>query len=150
MKFATYLLPFFLAVNSSSAKDSTSRNRKLLITGGNTKSSKASADGAGKCLFGKVARLRVVEELVQSFYAFGLPEHGAGFALADRERYVLDHPEFEKEFILMGDTIGITWTSDEAWDHTAIVGYFKKIALTYYPQGSDLVQEYGALIINRN
>ena len=147
MKFATYLLPFFLLVSSSSAKDSTTRNRKLLTTeGGNTKSSKAAADGAGKCIFGKVARLRVVEALVINFYAFGQPAFGAGFALADRQHYVENYPEFEEEFLLIGDTIGIAWTSDELWEHSDIVGYFKNIALTYYPDGGVFAQEYGSLI----
>ena len=151
MKFANYLLPFFLAVSSSSAKDSTPRsNRKLEVSAAaevNTKSSKASA--GSDSLFGNVARLTMVEALVKNFYmhghGHGPTEHGEGFTLADRQLYVENNPEFLKDFVAMGGAIGIAWTSDEAWDHTAIVEYFKKNALTY--SGSELAELYGSLII---
>ena len=146
MKFATYLLPFFLAVSSSLAKDSTHRNRKLgplVAAGGNTKTSKTSADSDGECIFGLLTRQKIVGGLVGSLYAHAAPEYGAGFSLSDRNLYLMSYPQFEKGFVKMGLAIGLAYDEDVHWPHATIWGYFQELADTHYPDTDRLVQQYG-------
>ena len=144
MKLTTYLLPFFLAVSTSSAKDSTHRNRKLGYLGvgaeGNTKSSKTSADSDGVCIFGLLTRRKIVGGLVNTLYEHGAPDHGAGFSFAQRQLYVQENPEFLKEFEKIGLHIGVAHDEDGHWPHEDLVGYFKLAADTYYKDTDFFIQ----------
>ena len=129
MKFATYLLPFFLAVSSSLAKDSTTRNRKLgplVAAGGNAKTSKAPAAGVASCgvLFDLLTRQKIVKGLLMSFYEDAVPDFGMGFTLLDRQTYIQSFPAFEQEFVKIGIKIGKPSDTDVLWSHNEILEYF--------------------------
>ena len=57
--------------------------------------------------------------------------------------YLMSYPEFESEFEKMGLAIGLAHTDDVHWPHSAIEGYFRELADTYYPDTDLLVRRYG-------